>query len=123
MENGVFPRPRAGPAATRADVLAVVAELQRLRAEVAEMRQTDPGNGRTPAPSPPPEQLVTLSQAAAMARRSKRTLEGYRGKGLPPPRFRGRPGAPSLWAWHEIRPWLEATFGLRLPEEFPGGPF
>jgi hypothetical protein len=77
---------------------------------------------RPVAPPAPAEQLVTLDQAAATVRRSKRALEKYRGKGLPAPRIQGRRGHPHLWLWADLRPWLERTFGFHLPEQFPGVP-
>jgi len=79
-----------------------------------------------PAASPDePEQdpagyLLTLDQCAACVRRQKRSLENYSGRGLPAPRIRGNRGQPSLYAWGDMRPWLEKTFGFRLPVRFPG---
>jgi len=64
-------------------------------------------------------QLVDLDQIAASVRRCKKTLQRRR-KEMPPPAFPGAGSAPSLWHWHEIRPWLEVTFRCRLPERFPG---
>lgn len=84
---------------------------------------------QTPVPDPIPleqssftEQYVTLDQAAAMVRRSKRTLERYKKRHrvpMPAPHVKGGGGRPAFWAWDEIRPWLEQEFGFRLPEEFP----
>ncbi len=65
------------------------------------------------------EQLVTLDQAAAMVKRSKRSLERYRDV-MPAPCVRGTRGQANLWRWREIRPWLQSTFGFLLPERFPG---
>jgi len=111
--------------ATSADINAILTELEKLRTDMASLRGqagwTIPGpSSPTPLPIPPPsEQLVTLDQIGAMVHRSKRSMERYR-KQMPAPRVRGRRGRPHLWAWTEVRPWLEATFGLRLPEYFPG---
>jgi hypothetical protein len=63
---------------------------------------------------------VTLDQSAAVVNRSKRTLEHYKRKSLPPPTVEGGGGKPDLWDWQTIRPWLEATFNVRLPETYPG---
>ena len=102
--------------ATAADIASLRARLDQLRAELAALGRRLPANrGGTAGP---PEQLVTLDQIAAMVHRSKRSLERYR-KRMPVPRVRGRRGRPHLWAWAEVRPWLEATFDLRLPEQFP----
>lgn len=111
--------------ATSADVEALLTELGRLRADVASLRGQAgwpiPGSpAPIPLPVPPPaEQMVTLDQIGAMVHRSKRTMERYR-RQMPAPRVHGRRGQPHLWAWAEVRPWLEAMFGLRLPEHFPG---
>jgi hypothetical protein len=69
-------------------------------------------------PRQEPESLVTLAQAAALVHRSKRALEGYKGRGMPKARVRGGGGKPSLWAYSEIRPWLTKTFDVPLPERF-----
>jgi hypothetical protein len=102
--------------ATAADIAFVLALLERLRAALAALGSRLPANRGGTAVLP--EQLVTLDQIAAMVHRSKRSLERYR-KRMPAPRVRGRRGRPHLWAWAEVRPWLEATFDLRLPEQFP----
>ncbi len=60
---------------------------------------------------------VTLRQCSAMVQRSKRTLE--KKKSLPEPDIRGEGGAPNEWKWSTIRPWLEATFGRKLPDVPP----
>ncbi len=112
-------------AATSADIQTILTELGRLRADMASLRGQASGPNSAPSapatlPIPPPsEQLVTLDQIGAMVHRSKRSMERYRGQ-MPAPRVRGRRGQPHLWAWSEVRPWLEATFGLQLPEHFPG---
>jgi hypothetical protein len=108
----------------KADVHTILNELERLRYDVTALRsQFGPPLPRSPAPipapPPPTEQLVTLDQIGAMVHRSKRSMERYRNQ-MPAPRLRGRRGQPHLWEWAEVRPWLEATFGLRLPEHFPG---
>lgn len=100
-------RPQPG----QADLLA---ELQSLRLLVEGLYA-----GPTPAGAEPPEQLVTLDQAAAMVGRSKRSLERYRRR-LPAPKVRGVRGQASLWEWSEVRPVLESLFGRRLPPLFPG---
>jgi hypothetical protein len=110
----------------KTDVHTILNELERLRCDVTTLRShlgphvpTTPTPTPTPAQPPPTEQLVTLDQIGAMVHRSKRTMERYR-RQMPAPRVRGRRGQPHLWAWGEVRPWLEATFGLRLPDYFPG---
>src|SRR5690349_14649029 len=120
-----MPPDREEKPATSADIEALLTELERLRADVASLRgqvggspPASPGTIPLPIP-PPPEQLVTLDQIGAIVHRSKRTMERYRTQ-MPTPRVRGRRGRPHLWAWAEVRPWLESTFGLRLPEHFPG---
>lgn len=111
-----------------ADLESILRELRSVRAELAALRGEvgavralldQPEQPTLPFPPDPLEQLVTLDQAAALVHRSKRTLDGYRARGLPVPRVRGRRGQPHLWVWGDIRPWLEATFGPRLPETFP----
>jgi hypothetical protein len=54
-----------------------------------------------------------------MVQRVKRTLEHYKKKGMPPPRVEGGGGKPAMWAWSEMRLWLEKTFGRKLPEHHP----
>jgi hypothetical protein len=115
-----------GNLADKNDIRNILSELERLRTDVATTlaNQAGPAPAAVPAPTglpagPPPEQLVTLDQMGAVVHRSKRSLERYRAQ-MPPPRARGRRGRPHLWAWHEVRPWLESAFGLRLPEQFPG---
>jgi hypothetical protein len=64
--------------------------------------------------------LVTLNQAASIVHKKKRTLEHYKTRGmLPPPTVEGGGGRADLWEWRVIRPWLEATFHMRLPDTFP----
>jgi hypothetical protein len=63
---------------------------------------------------------VTLDQAAAAVHRKKRTLEHYKTKGtLPAPTILGGGGKPALWDWKALRPWLESTFKIELPETYP----
>jgi hypothetical protein len=64
------------------------------------------------------ESLITLNQAAALVHRHKRTLEGYKGRGMPKPRVRGGGGKPDLWSYAQMRTWLTKTFGILLPERF-----
>ena len=66
------------------------------------------------------QDLVTLDQAAAAVHRTKRTLEHYKTKGtLPAPTVEGGGGKPDLWDWKILRPWLEETFRITLPETYP----
>lgn len=65
------------------------------------------------------ERYVTLDQAAALVSRKKRTLENYRGNGLPEPDIHGGGGKPHLWKWSTMWPWLKATFKFELPERLP----
>jgi hypothetical protein len=79
------------------------------------------GRGEDDEPAP---QLVTLDQAAAVAHKSKAALRKYVRKGMPSPRGgRGHGGQAYLYDWAELRPWLEAKFGLKLPDRFPSGRF
>ena|SRR5581483_11146216 len=63
--------------------------------------------------------LITLDQIAAMVHRSKRTLQRCLTK-MPDPRIPGGGGRPSMWAWSEVRPWLQEFYRTDLPERFPG---
>jgi hypothetical protein len=112
--------------ASSAEIQTVQAELKSLRAAMAVVLDRLPapdGNCTGPpkqsARSENVEQLVTLNQIGAIVHRAKRTMEHYLRK-MPKPRVHGRRGQPQLWAWNEVRPWLEATFGGQLPERFPG---
>jgi hypothetical protein len=68
-----------------------------------------------------PLDLVNLDEAAAMVKRSKRTLEHYKSKpSFPQPTVEGGGGRPDLWDWKAMRLWLEQEFGMNLPEDFPG---
>jgi hypothetical protein len=65
--------------------------------------------------------LVTLDQAAASVHTSKRTLERHKTSGtLPQPKVKGGGGKSAQYDWKVMRPWLEQTFGMKLPERFPG---
>ena len=72
-------------------------------------------NGDRHRPWQWPEELVTLDQMAATVHRSKRTLERYL-KEMPLPRVRSAKGRgfANRWAWSDVRPWLEAKFGINL---------
>jgi hypothetical protein len=70
----------------------------------------------------PAEQYVTLDQAAALINRCKKTLErrmNKKGSGAPPPDVEGGGGKAHEWRWSVLCPWLEVTFGKKLPERFP----
>lgn len=89
----------------------ILAEVRKLREELAALKGL--------APDGKPEQLVTLDQIAGIVSRSKETIRSYVPR-MPGRRSRGRRGAPGLWAWHEVRPFLVVQFSLpRLPERFP----
>ncbi len=95
------------------------AELAEVKLELAKMRRPEPEQTLLPFRGPPPsEQLVSLDQIAAIARRRKRGLDRYR-KGMPRPIEPGGHGRAALWAWSDVRPWLETTFGRPFPETFP----
>jgi hypothetical protein len=65
--------------------------------------------------------LVSLDQAAAAVHTSKRTLERHKTEGnLPDPVREGGGGKPALYDWKIMRPWLIETFGIDLPERYPG---
>lgn len=103
-------------------------EVARLRSEVARSREElaairlsldAPEQQLIPfAPPSPQEQLVSLNQMAAIVRRQKDSMRYYRDE-MPPPKFKGRRGQKALWVWAEVRPWLQLTFGMCLPERFP----
>lgn len=109
------------------DLTALAGETARLRGEVARLREEfaavrlaveAPEQRLLPFAAPMEPQLVTLDQMAALVGRQKDSLRHYRDQ-MPEPRVRGRRGQASLWAWPEVRPWLEQTFARRLPERFP----
>jgi hypothetical protein len=97
--------------------------------------------GDGPLPSKEPERLscnqqlsdqaadflldyVTLDQMAAVIHRSKRTLEKWKTREknpLPAPDVEGGGGKADEWLWSAVRPWLEAEYGRKLPEQYPGG--
>lgn len=99
----------------RREVALLAAEVRDLRAAVSPPPRQDVLPFSVP---PPAEQLVTLDQCAAIIRRSKRTLEDLRGR-MPAARVRGRKGRQALWAWEDVRPWLEEYSGRSLPATFP----
>jgi hypothetical protein len=85
----------------------------------------------TPVPPKPDGEVVkseipdyvTLSQAAAMVKKKKRSLEHYKTKGtLPLPVVEGGGGRPDLYDWAEMRFWMADTYGWsldQLPEVHP----
>lgn len=82
-----------------------------------------------PAADPPTQkapslddQMVTLDQAAAISKRSKRTLEKDIKHGrLPRADNLGGGGKASYWYWHRLRPELQKLTAVRLPEVYPDG--
>jgi hypothetical protein len=69
-----------------------------------------------------PTQYVTLDQAAAIVGKSKKTLERRKnnpGSDMPAPSVEGGGGRANEWEWTSLRPWLEKTYGKKLPEVFP----
>jgi hypothetical protein len=60
--------------------------------------------------------LVTLDQAAALANRTVDGIRHYRRTGMPKPFVKGTKGKPNEYLWSEMRPWLETTFGRKIPE-------
>jgi hypothetical protein len=71
------------------------------------------------------DQYICLDQAASIVNRTKKTLERYlndpksKAVQMPPPDVEGGGGKPHEWRWRRLRPWLETTFGKRLPEQLP----
>jgi hypothetical protein len=71
------------------------------------------------------EQYITLDQAAALVNRNKKTLERYlnhpksEAARMPKPDVEGGGGKPHEWRWANLRPWLEVTFGKKLPDRLP----
>ncbi|MCA9070450.1 MAG: hypothetical protein KDA84_16070, partial [Planctomycetaceae bacterium] len=61
----------------------------------------------------------------AVVPKSKRILERYKNDpkrksfNMTQPSVVGGGGKADEWEWTEIRPWLEETFGKKLPERFP----
>jgi hypothetical protein len=69
-----------------------------------------------------PEQYVTLDQAAAWVNRAKKTLErrvNKEGSDAPLPEVEGGSGRAHEWRWSVLRPWLEKTYGKKLPGRLP----
>jgi hypothetical protein len=65
--------------------------------------------------------MVDLGQMAAVVRKSKRTLERCKTDGtLPAPAVEGGGWRADSFHWPTVRPRLEARFGLKLPEVYPG---
>ncbi len=64
--------------------------------------------------------LITLRQAAALARRKKCSLEHYKYKSddkrLPEPEIVGSGGKPSLYLASELLPWITRIFGVKVPD-------
>jgi hypothetical protein len=88
-------------------------ELARLRRAIEEQQDEAPDEA---------EQYVTLDQAAAMVNRGKKHLErcmNKQGSNAPPPDVEGGGGRAHEWRWSVLRPWLEKTFGKKLPKHFP----
>jgi hypothetical protein len=89
------------------------------RAEILPACRVQTGTEDNETPGAIPD-LVTLDQAAAAVRKSKRTLERYKTTGaFPLPAVEGGGGRADLWDWKVIRPWLENEFHIKLPETFP----
>ena len=71
-------------------------------------------------PTTPIEVHVTLTQAAAIVNKSKRTLERLKNDGeLPAPAVKGGKGRADEWRWSDIRPILETEYRRQLPGTFP----
>jgi hypothetical protein len=118
--------------------------LAQLQEEIRRLRATHPqfgfeiefANGSrqvfSPVTGQPPQippaddtPLLTLDQIAAAVARGKKALNYYRsakyhGPPMPAPDVPGSGGQPNLWYWTTIRPWLEATFHIKLREDLPG---
>ena len=99
--------------------ITVTSKVPGTDAKTTEGKTASEPEGREQPPVEPLDDLVTLAQAASMAHRRKRSLEHYKKRDLPLPQVEGGGGRPALWEWAVIRPWLESTFGLRLPSTFP----
>lgn len=66
------------------------------------------------------DDIATLDQIAGIVHRTKRCLEHYKKKGkLPSPVIEGGGGQPAYYHWRTMRPWLESTFHIKLPDRFP----
>jgi hypothetical protein len=72
-------------------------------------------------PTQAPIDHVTLSQCAAIIRKSKRTLENWKSKDMtfPTPEVIGGDGKADEWLWTTIRPYLQSKVNRQLPEIFP----
>jgi hypothetical protein len=93
-------------------------ELAALLYAAAELLRT--AASQTPAAAPTTPQLITLDQCAALVRRKKKTLYCYLDT-MPAAVNRPRPrGQALLYDWQQMRPWLQKTFGISLPERCPG---
>lgn len=116
------PNGRLGAAAEddlRQLLAVLAAEMARLRADVAGLLEAVRGGaGGLPFDPTPAEQLVSLNQIGALVNRTKDTMRHYVPR-MPPARHAGVRNHAALWAWDEVRPWLEGQFGRRLPERFP----
>jgi hypothetical protein len=108
-------RPREAPD-TLKKLLALTAQMQELLARLLG-EQVELPDVTVMSKGGDYPQLVSLDQCAAMVRRSKRTL--FQHAGRPDPVTAARRGMPHLFDWVEMRPWLEKTFGILLPEVHP----
>jgi hypothetical protein len=92
------------------------------RSALEAIRGAAPAEAVQPDAPDEPEQYLTLDQAAALVNRHKKTLERHinrSGSAAPPPDVEGGGGRPHEWRWTRLRPWLEQTFGRRLPTRLP----
>jgi hypothetical protein len=92
-------------------------ELIALLRAAADMLEVLPIEAPGPVLIAGPQQLVTLSQCAAMVLCSKRTL--YNRPDKPAPVCSSRNGSAALYDWATMRPWLEKEFGILLPDKHP----
>jgi hypothetical protein len=59
---------------------------------------------------------IQLDEAAALVKRQKKTLERALAAGrMPQPDIEGGGGKPHEWEYLKLKPWLEMTYGKRLP--------
>jgi hypothetical protein len=90
-------------------------ESTALRRAIALLRH---GRVQSPPAVEAHEQLVSLDQAAALAKRRKRTLYNYRGKGLPEPvAGTGHGGQPYLYKWSDMYNFITLTFNIEVKYE------
>lgn len=75
-----------------------------------------PANGRAFEALAELPKLITLDSAAALVHRSSRTLERYKGRGLPRPFVLGGGGKPNEYREDEMRRFLQKTFNRPIPE-------